>query len=211
MRQIIGPYRRLIPDRSEIIRLAALIVCAGVAACTPAVSLIYTPGRPVAKGPAASIAAVTATDARTDGPNVIASKAGAYGIIPTLTTRRPVAEEVAAVFTKAVRSRGMFAAAAPYRIGLTITRLHGHTMFGAHILDGPVTDDHTATIGVSMDVRDQAGRVVYRSTAEDVRDRDTLAADEDDQALTGLLQTVVSAAADHLLDDPAFRTAIGPH
>jgi len=184
------------------------VTLAGLAACSTVVSLIYTPTHAVVPGPPSSLTAVTATDVRGMEPYVLLDRPSMNGIVPIAYTHCLVADEVAAVFTKALQVRGMVAAAAPYRIRLTLHRLDGQTYFNAHILDGPVTDDAFANIGIDLAITDQSGRMIYQDAVKDARRLDTPSAARDDGTLPALVQALLSATADRMLDNPAFRTAI---
>ena len=187
------------------------VTLAGLAACSTVVFLTYTPTRAVVPGPPSSLAAVTATDVRHEEPYVLLTRSNMLGNPPIAYTHRPVADEVAAVFTKALQIRGMMAAAAPYRIRLMLHRLDGYTYFDAHILDGPVTDNASANIGIDLTVTDQSGRTIYQDAVNDARELDTPSAARDDGTLPALVQALLSATVDRMLDNPAFHTAIQHH
>ena len=195
-------------------RLAPILLAvtlAGLAACTPVVSLTYTPTHAVVPGPPSSIVAVTATDVRGVEPYVLLDRSNSLGNPPIAYTHRPVADEVAAVFTKALQARGMVAAAAPYRVRLTLHRIGGNTFFGAHIYDDPVTDDDDAYIGIDLAVTDQSGRTIYQDKVQDSRELKTPPAARNDGTLRALVQALLNATVDRMLDNPAFRTAVQHH
>ena len=160
---------------------------AGLAACSPVVSLIYTPPHAVVPGPPASLAAATATDARGMEPYVLQDRSTRNGNVPIAYTHRPVADEVATVFTKALQVRGMVAATAPYRIRLTVHRLNNQTFFSAHIYDNPATDDSDANVGIEPAVTDQSGRVIYQDAVQDSRGLVAPSDDRDDRRLPALM------------------------
>lgn len=204
------PRRR----RTGLMRLAPTLLAvtlAGLAACSTVVSLTYTPTRAVVPGPPSSIAAVTARNATGREPYVLLTRPSMNGNRPIAYTHRPVADEVAAVFTRALQVRGMVAAAAPYQIRLTLHGLGGHTTFDAHILDGPLTDDASAHIGIDLAVTDQSGRVIYQDAVQDGRELDTPSEARDDGTLPALVQALLNSTVDRMLDNPAFRTAVQHH
>lgn len=68
-------------------RLTPVLLALALAGCTPVVSLAYTPTHAVVPGPP-SLAAVTATDMRIGSePDVLLTRPGTMGIIPTAYTR----------------------------------------------------------------------------------------------------------------------------
>ena len=188
------------------LKLAVTLV--GLAACSPVVSLTYTPTHAVVPGSPSLLAAVSVMDARGEEPDVLLSRPNSMGIIPVAYTHRPVADEVATLFTKALQMRGMVAAAAPYRVRLTLNRLGGNTFFNAHIYDDPETDDYSAEVGIDLAVTDQSGRIIYQDKVRDSRDLNVPAGTGGGGTLPSLLQALLNADVDELLDNPAFRTAI---
>ncbi len=205
------PRRR----KTGLMRLAPTLLAvtlAGLAACSTVVSLTYTPTHAVVPGPPSLLAAVSVMDVRGGGePDVLLTRVGTMGIIPVAYTRRPVADEVAAVFTKALQVRGMVAAAAPYRMRLTLHTLDGETIFRGQIYDGPVTDDNTASVGIDLAVTDQSGRMIYQDVVENSRRVDIPTGSGDDGTLPTLVQALLNADVDLMLDNPAFRVAIQHH
>lgn len=136
---------------------------------------------------------------------------GPYGFRPIAETHRPVADEVAAVFTKALQTRGMMGAAAPHSILLTLYHLGGDMTHDSNALDGPLTDMASASIWIDLAVTDQSGRMIFKDTVQDSRLIRTLSSARDDDRLPVLVLALLNATVDRMLDNPAFRAAIQRH
>ena len=195
-------------------RLASTLLAvtlSGLAACTPVVSLTYTPTRAIVPGPPSSVAVVTAEDRLHRGSHVLLAVPGPYGFRPIAETHRPVADEVAAVFTKALQTRGMIGDAAPHSISLTLYDLGGEMTHDSNGIDGPLTDMASASIWIDLAVTDQSGRTVFKDAVQDSRLIRTLSSARDDGRLPVLVVALLNATVDRMLDNPAFRTAIQHH
>lgn len=182
---------------SPAILAAALL---GLAACSSTGSLTYAPTVPVTPGPPSSVSAVTATDRRDEKPNRFATVRGGYGNPAYVRdTPRPVAEEVAAVFTGALRARGMLAASgnAPYRIQLILRLFYGNQYFSRE-----------AHIDLDLVVTDLSGREVYKDTVKDKREEFELFSASIDK-LQALVQALLNATVDRMLDNPRLRAVLG--
>ena len=170
------------------------------AACSSTGSLTYTPTGAVAPGPAAAVSGVTATDVRGEKPNRFATVRGGYGNpVYVRDTARPVSEEVAAAFTKALQARGMLGqpGQAPYSIQLTLRQLEGNHYFRG-----------AAYIDLDLVVSDRSGRTLYKDTVKDKREKFDffgLSIAE----LEALVQGLLNATVDRMLDNPNLRAVLG--
>jgi len=138
-------------------------VLLGLASCSSTGSLDYAPTVAITAGPPASVASVTATDTRDEKPNRLATVRGGYGNPAYVRdTARPVAEEVASVFTKALQARGMLSsqANAPYRVQLVLRTFYANKYIS-----------RAAYIDIDFMVVDRSGRMVYKDTVKDERDQ----------------------------------------
>lgn len=195
-------------------RLAVTLLAAasaGLAACTPVFPLTYAPTRPIVPGPPSSISVVTGEHRLRRNSHVLLDVPGQYGLRPIVETRRPVADEVAAVFTMALQARGMMGAAAPYAIRLTLYHLGGDMTHDSNGVDGPLTDLASASIWIDLAVTDQSGRVAYQDTVQDARYVRTLSTARDDGRHPVLVLALLNATVDRMLDNPALRAAIQQH
>lgn len=171
----------------------------GIAACSSTGSLDYTPTVNVAPGPASSVSAVTASDMRDEKPNRLATVRGGYGnpvYVRDLT--RPVADEVASIFTRALQARGMLATSgdAPYRIQLILRSLEGNQYF-----------TRNAYIDIDLTVTDRSGRTIYKDTVKDQRSETDLFS-ANIESLQRLVQQLLNATVDRMLDNPKLRTVL---
>jgi len=186
---------RVVPNLLTIAALA-------VAACSSTGSLDYTPTVAVAPGPTASVSAVTASDIRNEKPNRLATVRGGYGNpFYVRDLGRPVADEVATVFTKGLQTRGMLAASgdAPYRIQLVIRTFYGNQYLS-----------RSAYIDMDLIVVDHAGRTVYQDAVNDKRDEFELFG-ASIESLQNLVQGLLNATVDRMLDHAKLRAALsGP-
>ncbi len=182
--------------RSMILALAL----SGLAACQSTASLDYIPTVPIVAGPPASVSAVTAIDRRGDDPKHLATIRGGFGN-PTHVrdTNQSVADEVASVFTKGLRARGMLStrADAPYRMQLVVRTFDANKYI-----------HRNAAIDIDLAVMDRAGRTVYKDSVKDERETFQLF-DADIDALQKLAQDVLNAAVDRMLDNPKLRAVLG--
>lgn len=178
--------------------LVALILL-GLASCSSTGSLDYAPTVAITAGTPASIASVTATDTRDEKPNRLATVRSGYGNPAYVQdTARPVAEEVASVFTKALQARGMLSsqASAPYRVQLVLRTFYANKMF-----------NRTAYIDIDFTLVDRTGRTVYQDGVKEQRDQFKLF-DADINALQDLAQALLNATADRILDNPKLRAVL---
>ena len=174
------------------------IVLLSLVACSSTSSLDYTPTVSVAPGPLA-VSAVTASDMRNEKPNRLATVRGGYGNpVYVRDTARPVADEIAAVFTKALQARGMLTmpGQAPYRVQLIVRDLHGNQY---------VT--RNAYIDMDLIVADRSGRTIYRDTVKNRSSEFTLFG-MDVEDLQRLVQVLLNSTVDRMLDNPNFRAAL---
>lgn len=187
-------------DPMRILPVILAIALLGLAACSSTGSLTYTPTVPVTPGPPSSMSAVTAVDRRDEKPNRFATVRGGYGNPAYVRDApRPVSEEVAAVFTEALRTRGMLAALgnAPYRIQLTL-----HTFYGNQYLS------RNAYIDLDLIITDPSGRELYRDTVKDERSELEIFSISIDK-LQALVQALLNATVDRMLDNPKLRAVLG--
>lgn len=139
-------------------RLLLICLCLlGVGGCSASGSLGYLVPPTVEQGPLASVSGVTVVDKRDEKPNRVATIRGGYGNpLKVLDTTTPVATEVAAVFTRALQTRGMLASSGPYRFLVTLDTLYGDQFMGRR-----------AEIKIEMIVLDQANRPIYSDSVSD--------------------------------------------
>ncbi len=171
----------------------------GLAACSSTASLDYTPTVPIIAGPSTSISAITAIDQRDEKPNRLATVRGGFGNpFYVRDTVRPVAEEVAIVFTKALQARGMISSQGigPYRIQLVLRTFDANKYI-----------NRVAGIDIDLLVIDQAGSTIYKDNVKTQSDKFVLF-DADIDALQKLAVDLLNATADRMLDNPKFRAAI---
>jgi hypothetical protein len=149
-------------------------------------------------GPRASVASVTVIDKRDEKPNRVATIRGGYGNpLKVLDTPAPVADQVAAVFTRALELRGMLAPAAPFRFAVTLNTLYGDQYLGRR-----------AEIKLDLAVIDRAGQVVYSDHISDGSydftffDNGIFASIED---LRKHVEKLLSNSIDRLLDKKALN------
>ncbi len=178
-----------------------LLACVllALAACSSTASLNYAPSVPIVAGSPSSVSAVTATDMRDEKPNRLATVRGGFGNpFYVRDTARPVTEEVAAVFTKALQARGMLStqANAPYRIQLVVRTFDANKYI-----------KRVAGIDLDLLVIDRSGRTVYKDTVKNQRDAFVLI-DADIDALQKLAEDLLSATADRMLDNPKLRAIL---
>jgi len=178
--------------------LPAALLLFGLAACSSTGSLDYTPTGTVAPGPAASVSAVVATDQRDEKPNRLATVRGGYGNpVYVLDTPQPVADQVAAAFTKALQARGMMgSSSASYRIGLALRTFYGNKYVS-----------RTAYIDLDLIVADRTGRTIYKDAIKDERS-EFLLFDADIVGLQKLVQALLNATIDRMLDKPGLRAVL---
>lgn len=186
----------------DAVRLYSVVVAVlllGLASCSSTGSLDYAPTVPITAGPPASVASVTATDTRDEKPNRLATVRGGYGNPAYVRdTARPVAEEVAGVFTKALQARGMLSPNpnAPYRVQLVLRTFYANKYLS-----------RAAYIDIDFILVDRSGRTVYHDAVKDERDQFKLF-DADIDALQGLAQSLLNATADRILDNPKLRAVL---
>ena len=176
------------------------IALLGLGACSTTGSLQYQAPAAVTPG-APSVSGVVASDVRDEKPNRVATIRGGYGNpIEVLDTARPVGVEVAAVVTSALQARGLLgqAGAAPYRIQLVIRTLYGNQYFV-----------RTAYVDMDLNVIDRTGATVYTDTVK--AERGSGGALEFFPKITDLgklVQELLSASVDQMLDRPALRAVL---
>ena len=176
--------------------IATLLV---LTACSSTGSLDYTPTGPVAPGPAASVSGVTAVDRRDEKPNRFATVRGGFGNpFYVRDTPRPVAEEVADAFAKGLKARGMLAPSgnAPYRIQLVLRKLYGNKYVSRN-----------AYIDIDLMAYNHLGQLIYEDTVSDKRDEFELF-DASIADLEKLVQALLNATVDRMLDNPKLRAAL---
>jgi hypothetical protein len=113
-----------------------------------------------------------------------------------------VKDEVATAFTDGLRVRGLLAAGgpAPFTLTLVIRKFDADMIMG-----------RTARIDLTMAAVDSAGRNVYQDSTVDKEsdfrffETGVLANIQDLRALS---LVVLNRTVDHMLDNPAFRSAI---
>ena len=178
--------------------LVLLLACVTLAACQTTGDISYTPTVPLIPGLSASIAAVTVQDVRDEKPNRLATLRGLYGNpAKVFDTTKPVSDEVAAIVIAALRARGMFALAAPYRIQINLRTLYGDTYFARRTF-----------IDMDLNVVDPAGRVVYKDTVK--QDKVGFDVFSDIEDVVAFTQLFLNTTIDGMLDKAAFRAALSP-
>lgn len=195
-----GDRIRLKVENMRLLGPLIALTLLGLGACSTTGSLRYQAPAAVAPG-APSVSGVVASDVRDEKPNRVATIRGGYGNpIEVLDTARPVGEEVAAVVTSALQARGLLgqAGAAPYRIQLVIRTLYGNQYFV-----------RKAYIDMDLKVIDRTGVAVYADTVKNERGNggalDLFPKIED---LGKLVQELLSASVDSMLDRPALRAVL---
>ena len=186
-------------------RLLAGIALLTVTACSNTVSsLTYNPPATVQMAATPKIAAVLSIDQRKEAPNRIATIMGGFGNpLKTFDTAKPVKDEVADAFIKGLRARGLMAdAGAPFRLSLTIRKFDADMIMGS-----------TARIDLTATVMDSTGRSVFEQTVVDSTSDFAFFATgvfADIADLKRMCQVVLDRTVDKVLDNPAFRAALGP-
>lgn len=188
------------------IRIFSSVALLGATACTTntVASLTYDPPPAIQMAAVPKFAAVLSIDRRKEAPNRIATIMGGYGNpLKTLDTAKPVKDEVADAFVKGLRARGLMAGAnGPLRLALTIRKFDADMIMGS-----------TARIDLTASVVDSTGRALFEQTVVDsVSDfaffKTGIFADIAD--LQRMCQVVLDRTVDQVLDNPAFRAALGP-
>ena len=187
-------------------RQLALLLLPLLAACgSTTVTLPYTPTTTVQPAARPTIASVTVTDGRSEtNPTWLGAVRGGYGnVMKSVTTARPVKDEVAAAFTSALAARGLLASggAAPYRLDVTVNGLSLNQWMGS--------DGQAAFTVALVDAR--TSRTLYQDKSQAkvtagsafTLDNDRLAND-----LRDLGVRAMSQAIDEALDRPGFTTAV---
>ena len=185
-------------------RLLTAVLVLIAAGCSNTVSsLNYAPPTPVQQAAVPRIAAVVAVDQRKEAPNRIATIMGGFGNpLKTLDTAKPVKDEVADAFTAGLRARGLLSGSTgPYRLALTIRKFDADMIIG-----------RTARIDLTASVLDSAGHSVFeQSVVDSTSDYKFLQtgvfAEIGD--LQRMCETVLDRTVDKVLDNPAFRAALG--
>ena len=182
-------------------RTSILLLFPLLAGCvSTAADLNYIPTRVPTVQAAPLVAAVAVADARDEtDPTYIGAIRGGYGNpLKTLTTKRPVKEEVAAAFIAALQARGLYGAAGPADLAVTLTELSANQYV-----------QRTAHTSFKLVLTERAsGRTLLQSN-EDVQkiskfnlfDNGVFASTEDLRSLTALS---LSQAVDQALDRAAF-------
>ena len=127
--------------------LACCLLFALIAGCSsPPADLAYSPTAPITpQNSAPLVAVVRVTDARDEkDPTYVGAIRGGFGNpLKTLTTTRPVGEEVRAAFEAALQARGLLGPRAPMQLDVTLTELsanqyhrrEGHTALSLALVD----------------------------------------------------------------------------
>ncbi len=182
---------------------ACVVIALGVSACsTTDTGLNYTPKSGIVATNRPAIVAVNATDQRKEAPTRLATVMGGFGNpIKYLNTNRPVRDEVASAFTDGLKARGLYGGSGPYRIDLVIRKLDADMIIG-----------RTARIDMDLIVATANGQTVYRDTVVDQQSDMKFFATgvfADVMDLQRMVQSLLNATVDRLLDKPEFRAAIG--
>ncbi len=186
--------------KSILLLLTALLAGCGTTAAT----LGYSPTEAPRPRAAPIVSVVTVTDARREkDPTYIGAIRGGFGNpLKTLTSARPVKDEVAAAFEAALQARNLYGPNAPAALAVTLTELsanqvarrEGHTKF-------------------SLVLSDRAtGRTLFSDTEDVLKiggslitfDAGVFASIEDLRAITALS---LSQAIAQALDKPGFAAA----
>lgn len=183
--------------------LATLVLLAFVAsACsTTETSLGYTPkqGIPLTANP--TVSTVNATDQRKEAPSRLATVMGGFGNpLKYLDTKRTVREEVTSAFVDGLKARGLYSDAGIYRIELAIRKLDADMIIG-----------RTARIDMDLVVIAADGRSIYKDVvSEEKSDFKFFATGvfADVMDLKRMVQSLLDAAVDRMLDKPEFRAAV---
>ncbi len=168
-------------------------------------SLNYTPPPSVQAAARPKIGMVTSIDQRKEAPNRLATIIGDYGMpVYSMDTAKPVKDEVGDAFTKGLKARGLLAEpSAPLRLVLTIRKFDADMIFGS-----------TARIDMTVSVIDGSGRSVFEQTLVDSTSDFAMfkvGIYADIRDLQRMCQTVLDRTVDKVLDNPAFRAALGAH
>ena len=182
-----------------------ILLAIGLSACsTTDTSLTYTPGPGILATSSPAIDAVNVADQRKEAPTRLATVMGSFGNpMKYLNTTRPVRDEVASAFIDGLKARGLYGGTGPYQINLTLRKLDADMIIG-----------RTARVNLDMAVVAVDGRTVYRDTAVDQQSdmkffETGVFADVMD--LQRMVQSLLNATVDRMLDKPAFRAAIAGH
>ena len=187
-------------------RLPATLLTAallGLAGCGSTSPLLYAPSAAVQAGPAAAVSTVSVEDRRDEKPNRYATVRGGYGNpVQVMDAPRPVADEVQAAVMAALQARGMLGApgSAPYRLNVVLRTLYGNT----YITPG-------AYIDLDVQISDGSGQVIYKDALKDERhDGMTFKGFPfgDIDGLAKLVQGLMDASIDRILDKPGLRAAL---
>jgi hypothetical protein len=184
--------------------LAVVLAIITVAGCSNTVSsLTYHSPPSVQAAIVPAVSGVGSVDQRKEAPHRIATIMGGFGNpLKTLDTTKPVKDEVAEAFMAGLRARHLSDTAAPYRLILTIRKFDADMIMGS-----------TARIDLTAAVMDRTGHNVFDQTVVDSASdfaffKTGMFADIND--LQRLCQVVLDRTVDKVLDNPAFRQALGP-
>lgn len=187
--------------------LAATLACAFVIVGAPAeardytVVLTYVAPASVQQG-APAIVLAPITDSRGHGPNWLGAIRGGYGNpLKVLVTEQPVAEVVAQAIRDGLAARNMATENGAYRLVVDIKRFNCNQLFPkeAHInLSFRLEDASTGAVRFESTVSyGEAGPGMGGGIFTPV------------EPLRALTNKVLQTGVDMMLDDPAFRVALG--
>lgn len=187
-------------QRHSLVMLV-LLTFAASACSTTETNLSYTPkqGIPLTANP--TVSAVNATDRRKESPSRLATIMGGFGNpLKYLDTKQTVREEVTSAFIDGLKARGLYSDAGIYRIELAIWKLDADMIMG-----------RTARIDMDLVVVSKDGRAIYKDAVNEEKSDFKFFATgvfADIMDLKRMVQSLLDAAIDRMLDKPEFRTAI---
>lgn len=192
-------------------RLAASAVVLALGACASSpsgpVTLSYAPPASVTPAQGKAVVAVgQVTDVRGNDPNWYGAVRGGYGNpLKVLTADKPVKDVVADAMAEGMKVRGLSAnGAGAYRLDITLRRLDANQVARreAHVdMTASLVNVATGATAFTRDVK--ADKVTGTVLAMDT------GVFSDPDILRALANDVLRSAIDQLLDDPAFRAALG--
>ena len=178
--------------------MPSLLTCLALAACGSTGDIAYVATVPIVTATAPAIAAVTVKDIRDEKPNRLATVRGGYGNPAyVFDTSKPVSDEVASIFTKALQARNLLGPASPYRMQVTLRTFYG---------DKYLT--RRSFIDMDLTVLDATGAAVYKDTGKYDISGEFHLFDGDIDPLVLQTQTLLDTTIDRMLDKPEFRRVL---
>ena len=166
-----------------------------LSACGSSGDIAYVATVPIVAAASPAISTVTVQDIRDEKPTRMATVRGGYGNpLYVFDTSKPVSDEVAAIFTKALQARGLLGPATPYRMQVTLRTFYGDK----YMLRRSFVD-------MDLTLLDAAGRAVYKDSAKYDVSGEFRLFDGDLDALVLQTQTLLDGTIDRMLDKPEFR------